>query len=122
LRKALHEVFHNSCPPTTLHTFLAREIDVPLLIITTNYDDLIEQALNEEGKEYDLVIHTIESEYTNKLLVWPHGEKEPTRVSPKGLDIDLKQRTVVYKMHGAVDRRESTRDQYVITEDHYTRL
>ena len=41
------------------------------------------------------------------------------RVNPKRLYIDLDERTVVYKMHGAVDRRLSTRDQYVITEDDY---
>ena len=35
------------------------------------------------------------------------------------LDIDLGRVTVIYKMHGAVDRREPKRDQYVITEDDY---
>src|SRR5262249_35417886 len=35
------------------------------------------------------------------------------------VDIDLAKRSVVYKMHGTVDRDDAERDQYVITEDDY---
>ncbi len=31
----------------------------------------------------------------------------------------MNERTVIYKMHGAVDRRQPARDNYVITEDDY---
>jgi hypothetical protein len=43
---------------------------------------------------------------------------EPEPVPPAKLFIDLKKTTVIYKMHGTVDRR-SKWDNYVITEDDY---
>jgi hypothetical protein len=35
-------------------------------------------------------------------------------------DLSLDQRTVLLKIHGAVDRKKADQDSYVITEDHYT--
>ena len=116
LLQDLHSIFDHDYPVTSLHSFLA-EIPVPLLIVTTNYDDLIERAL--EGHSYDVVVQTTEPALGDQLLWWPHGETDPVKVKPNKLDIDLKEVTVVYKIHGAVDRRDWTRGQYVITEDDY---
>jgi hypothetical protein len=115
----LHSIFDHDYPITSLHSFLA-EIPKPLLIVTTNYDDLIERAF--EGRRYDVVVQTTEREFGDQLLWWPHGETQPRRVNPNKLDIDLKEVTVVYKIHGAVDRRDRARDQYVITEDDYIKF
>ena len=63
LYRSLHEVFAEDYPPTTLHQFLAqlpaamtRSGDAPqhLLVVTTNYDDLLERAFDEAGERYDL--------------------------------------------------------------------
>ena len=43
----------------------------------------------------------------------------PREINPNRLDIDLQSVTVIYKMHGTVDRHKPDRDQYVITEDDY---
>ncbi|HEX8143694.1 MAG TPA: SIR2 family protein [Pyrinomonadaceae bacterium] len=118
LNEELHGIFNCDYPLTSLHTFLA-ELPVPLLIVTTNYDDCIERAYGAQGRAYDLVIHTTDAALGDQLLWWKHGGTEPRRVSPNKLDIDLKEVTVIYKMHGAVDRRGAERDQYVITEDDY---
>jgi hypothetical protein len=118
LEQELHEIFACDFPLTPLHTFLA-DVPVPLLIVTTNYDDLIERAFNAKGRPYDVVIHTTDLDIGDRLLWWQHGETEPVQVNPNKLDIDLEKVTVIYKMHGAVDRREPARDQYVITEDDY---
>lgn len=125
LNEELHDIFNCDYQPTSLHTFLA-EVAAPLLIVTTNYDDLIERALDAKNRElgesarpYDVVIHTTEVDSGDRLLWWPYGAEEPREVNPNKLDIELNERTVVYKMHGAVDRRQPTRDQYVITEDDY---
>jgi hypothetical protein len=98
------------------HSFLA-EIPKSLLIVTTNYDDLIERAF--EGHSYDVVVQTTELTLGDQLLWWPHGETQPVKVKPNRLDIDLKEVTVVYKIHGTVDRRDRARDQYMVTEDDY---
>ena len=125
LNEELHNIFNCDYQLTSLHKFLAA-VPAPLLIVTTNYDDLIERALDEKNLElgndarpYDVVIHTTEADNGDRLLWWPYGDTEPREVNPNKLDINLGEKTIVYKMHGAVDRRQPKRDQYVITEDDY---
>ena len=125
LNEELHNIFNCDYQLTSLHTFLAL-VRVPLLIVTTNYDDLIERALDEENRRlgdaarpYDVVIHTTDVASGDRLLWWAYGAETPREVSPNKLDVELAERTVIYKMHGAVDRKQACRDQYVITEDDY---
>ncbi len=115
LRKRLHEIFSYQQPPTPLHEFLAG-VPAPLLTVTTNYDDLLERAYQKLGKPYDVVVHMTDRE---KVLWWPHDKAEPQEVLAEDLDVDLKEVSVVYKMHGAIDRREHQVGHYVITEDDY---
>src|SRR5262249_33987359 len=62
LYRYLREIFAVDYPPSSLHAFIAelpellRERGSPqLLVITTNYDDLVERALDERGEAYDVV-------------------------------------------------------------------
>lgn len=119
LYRELREVFaRRRHPPTALHRYLA-SIDAPLLIVTTNYDDLVEQAFEDAQKPYDLVVHTTDPAVGDRLFWWPHGAAEPKLVRASKLDIDLATTTVIYQMHGGIDRQKAERDQYVITEDDY---
>jgi hypothetical protein len=115
LYEELREIFNNDYPLTLLHTYLASSFD-PLLIVTTNYDNLVERALEQKKRKYDLVIHTTGS---TQLLWRPHDTKVVRSVNSNELDINLAKTTVVYKMHGAVDRHQSDRDNFVISEDDY---
>jgi SIR2-like domain len=117
LEQELHGIFDHDYPYTSLHTFLA-ELNVPL-IITTNYDDLIERAFDAKGCRYEVVIYTTDPTIGDKLYWRPYGEIMPREVISNKLYIDLNAVTVIYKMHGAVDRNDAKRDQYVITEDDY---
>lgn len=126
LDEELHNIFNCDYKPTSLHSFLA-SVQAPLLIVTTNYDDLIERALDERNDQlgdrarpYDVVIHNSQVKKSgDHLWWWTYGDLAPREVSPNKLLIDLEERTVVYKMHGAVDRKQPSRDSYVITEDDY---
>ena len=119
LRERLHEIFDQEYPPCEIHAHLA-EIAAPLLIVTTNYDDLTERAFARVGRPYDLVIHpTDRKDVKASVLWWKHGESEPTAVPPNQLYIDLETTTVIYKMHGTVDRAQRKWDSYVITEEDY---
>jgi hypothetical protein len=118
LYQRLDEIFNRDHPYTMLHNYLAG-LPNALLIVTTNYDDLIERAFKKKGRPYDLVVHTTDPTIGDELLWWRHGAGDPERVLAKDLDIDLDQITVIYKMHGAVDRRNRDRGQFVITEDDY---
>lgn len=118
LHQELHNIFDCDYPLPILHQFLADE-PTPLLIVTTNYDDLIERAFIAKGRVFDVVVHTTDPAIGDRLLWWSHGESNPREVIPNKIDIDLYSRAIIYKMHGAVDRRMPERDQYVITEDDY---
>jgi hypothetical protein len=119
LRQRLHEVFDRDCSPCDIHTYLA-EIETPMLIVTTNYDDLTERAFARAGRPYDLVIHpTDRKDIEASVWHWPHGAAEPVSVTPNKLYVDLSKTTVIYKMHGSVHRQGGKYDSYVITEEDY---
>jgi len=118
LQQELHDIFNCDFPSGQLHSYLT-SIEKPILIITTNYDDLIERTFSAHGLSYEVVIHTTDPSLGNNILWWQSNAPQPKRVNPKYLDIDLEHVTVIYKMHGAVVRNQPELDQYVITEDDY---
>jgi hypothetical protein len=110
----LHEVFSPTCEPGEIHRFLAR---VPrLLVVTTNYDDLMEQALRAEGRPYRVVVYRTESPL---FLYWNGQEADPQEVSANELTFDVAEMAVVFKMHGAINRASPSHGSFVITEDDY---
>jgi SIR2-like domain len=129
LYEELHQLFDADYPPTALHVFLA---ELPALqrerlgeahyqlIVTTNYDDALERAFRAESEPYDVVTYVAEGEHRGKFLHWPH-EGEPRLIEKPNeyTDLAVTERTVILKMHGAIDRKDPDRDSYVITEDHY---
>ncbi|MGF1545715.1 MAG: SIR2 family protein [Thiotrichales bacterium] len=96
---------------------LLAEVPVPQLIVTVNFDTLIERALQAAGKPYDLVVYPADrKDLANAVLWWPHGARAPRTPAPNELDIDLETTTVVFKMHGSVQPSEEW-DGFVITEE-----
>lgn len=136
LREILHETFNREYTPRNIHRFLA-DIERPLLIVTTNYDDLSERAFKEKGRPYDLVVHpTDRTDMAGAVLWWKDGETQPVAEAPNRLPMTerLRTTTVIYKMHGTVvrpwlkgqttppdeeDERPYRDDSYVITEEDY---
>lgn len=119
LCQRLHDVFNRDFEPCDIHHYLA-ELKAPTLIVTTNYDDLTERAFARTGKPYDLVVHpTDRKDVEGSVLWWRHNAEKPETVAPNKLYIDLNTTTVIYKMHGTVDRRFKQWDSYVITEEDY---
>jgi hypothetical protein len=126
----LREVFDSDYPPTSLHRLLARtarllgEADLPQLVVaTTNYDDLVERALVEEGLEFDVVWYEAKqnSPEHGRFLHRAPGEKPVVIARPNkytGLPIVL-ERPAILKLHGCLDRESASDDSYVITEDSY---
>ena len=124
----LHEVFDANYPPTSLHRLFARlpttlrkQGRKQLLLVTSNYDDLLERALQEAGEPVDVVW------YEAKRGPWqgrfmhrpPGGEVVPIERPNEYTNLSLDERTVVLKLHGAIDRANARSDSYVITEDSY---
>jgi hypothetical protein len=133
LYESLRKVFDADYAPTALHRFLARLPEAlrargaprPYqLIVTTNYDDVLETAFREAAEPYDLVWYMAEgASRRGKFWHWPPPQQqcEPRliEVPNEYQELSLATRTVILKFHGAVDRTDSDRDSYVITEDHY---
>ena len=132
LYDALHEVFDADFPTTPLHDFLAeipvalREAGVgrkPPLIVTTNYDDLMESAFTARGEEFDLIVYVAEGPGSGKFSTRQPGGKLGELDDPKtNIELDPDRRPVILKLHGFVDRgavSDDNDDSYVITEDHY---
>jgi hypothetical protein len=129
LYEELHEVFDADYPPTRLHRMLARlarhlrESSVPkrecLLCVTTNYDDALERAFQELDEPFDLITYIAEGRDRGLFRhTTPDGESTVVRKPNEYVDVRLDARTVIAKVHGAVDRAQD-HDSFVITEDHY---
>jgi hypothetical protein len=125
----LRDVFDADYPPTQLHYFLARLARYTreaaaarecLLIMTTNYDDALEQAFRDEGEPYDLITYINDVETDRGFFRHIPFDAEPVviRKPNEYTDLPLDQRTVIAKIHGAVDRLKGD-DSFVITEDDY---
>ena len=122
LRERLHDVFDRDFDPCSIHSYLAG-LSVPLLIVTTNYDDLLERAFLNAKRPFDLVVHpTDRKDIEASVLWWKHGAIEPVAVPPNQLFIPLETTTVIYKMHGTVDRALRKWDSFVITEEDHMNL
>jgi hypothetical protein len=131
LYRYLRTIFNVDYPPNSLHRFIAR---IPaflrqrgspqLLAITTNYDDLLERAFDARGEKYDLVWYEAKERdpLVGKFIHRAPGA-EPVAIDvPNEYDaLAPDERTVILKLHGAVDRasKRGEGDSFVITEDNY---
>jgi SIR2-like domain len=129
LYKDLRAIFTAEYEPNDVHTFLARlpaalrERDQPQqLIVTTNYDDALERAFERAGEAYDVLYY--EANPKGQLGKFFHRRSGSTTAAlveapNECTEIKLKERPVVLKIHGAIDRNDPGGDSFVITEDDY---
>jgi len=124
LRDSLHRIFRARYGPTSVHRFLASvpaRTGTHLLALTTNYDDALEQAFEASGEPYTVVFYRAARD--GRCWLRHGGETEAQVIArpERHTGISLDERSVILKVHGAVDRRErrSFNDSYVISEDHY---
>lgn len=131
LFNALHQLFDRDYPPTALHQTLAslpgilaekRYTPRFQLIVTTNYDDLLERAFRDAGQPFDVVTYLSDGDDRGKFLhTDPNGQSRVIDIPNQYADVAVDKRTVILKIHGAVNRTsgDGEGDSYVITEDHY---
>ena len=131
LYESLREAFIGECNPSSLHRLLA---DLPTLlkarendgrhqlIVTTNYDDAIERAFQQHDppEPFDLVVYLAgRRERGHFIHTPPSGEPRLIERPNEYRELSLRKRTVIMKVHGAVNRGDQDRDSFVITEDDY---
>jgi hypothetical protein len=110
--------------PTVVHEMFAEPILHPMLLVTTNYDTLMEQALDARGIKYDTVIHCTDIGHRGSVMVKRHGTEQSEYITPTDFYADLKTTTVLYKMHGSISRSGTSPQtgasvNFVITEEDY---
>jgi hypothetical protein len=110
----LHAIFSRCYEPGDLHHYLA-EFKNPL-IVTTNYDTLLEEAFNKKGKQYNVVVYKMA---TPLAYVKRAGTAEWESVDPQRLALNLEDTATIFKMHGSSIPEAPEEDSYVITEDDY---
>jgi hypothetical protein len=116
----LRKAFAVNSLPGDLHTTLA-EVKDARLYVTTNYDDLLEQALAPRKP------HLIVDRNEKGLWVGVSGAKlQP--VSPTGKELyellndpqtQSPSAPIIFKMHGSVDKIDPKNDSYLISEEDY---
>jgi SIR2-like domain len=128
----LHDVFDEDYPWTPLHEFLASLSSTLAergllrtypLIMTTNYDDLLERAFRRVDQEFDLCVYLAEGKPAERgrfLHFDPSGTARVIEGGEEDLSVSFDARPVVLKIHGFVQRAaQPNSDSFVITEDHY---
>jgi hypothetical protein len=89
-------------------------------VITPNSDAAHERAYEAAGEPFDLVYYATERNEAGRFVhVRPDGERVPIPRHTDYRDFALEERSVILKIHGAVDRADESADSYVITEDQY---
>lgn len=133
----VREPFDVPYPPTELHRFLARmsrllgKRNKPRqVILTTNYDDLLECAFDamDPPEPYDLIWYEAKDPDRGRFMhrarageADGEGSVVPIKLPNEYAELDPDERTVIVKLHGAMIRGDENRDSYVITEDDYIR-
>jgi SIR2-like domain len=135
LYEFLHSVFDADYPPSSLHRLLARlpallrERGSPqLVVLTTNYDDLVERAFIEANERFDVVWYVakdgpLQGRFLHRT---PEGDVVHIERPNKYTGLALGERPAVLKLHGAIDRGKRSEekddeygDSYVVTENSY---
>lgn len=108
LMEVVQEILHDrDSQPSRLLKTLAR---LPVrLIVTTNYDGLMEKAFDEAGREYRRVVQPIDGWDPNTMV---ELDKELAEKKAAGIPI-------LYKIHGSFDDEAGTTPQIIITEEDY---
>ena len=130
LNEELHGLLNADFAPTPVHTFIAalpgtlnraaggRLARYPL-VVTTAYDHGLEQAFERAGEPFDMVSYVAEGVDRGRFVHTPPDGRAKTIDKPnKYLGIS-EQRTTIVRLHGALDRVDSTHSHFVITEDDF---
>jgi hypothetical protein len=137
LYRTLRQILTTDCQPGPVHRFLARFPQMLealglekryQLIVSTNFDNALEQAFDDEKEPYDLAFYMASGSDKGKFVHFPYDSEPEAIASPNaygklpfGEECELK-RSLILKIYGAVDGNVGAyrwKENYVITEDQY---
>jgi DNA-binding SARP family transcriptional activator len=122
----LHTLFERDSAPGPVHRTLAELASLlrarggsNQLIVTNNFDDVLEQAFREAGEEFDVVSYLALGPNRGKFLhVGSDGGAALVEVPNAYTEISLERRPAILKIHGGIDRGpERVWESFVVSED-----
>ncbi len=143
LYQNLRDIFVGDYAPNPLHNFLVTlpefsrttgqppatddgETHRKVLIVTTNYDDILETAFRMRNEPHHIVSYLAYGEDRGKFLHWhwlskadPPPNPQVVHIPNTYLGLSEDDHPIILKLHGAIDRVERERDSFVISEDDY---
>lgn len=126
LHDELHERYRGTSDARPVHRLLARlpsvlrERGAPCpLVVTTAFDDGVEQAFAAAGEELDVVTYVAGGPQRGRFVHCPPGEEPRTVDVPNEYaELSPDRRTALLRLRGAVDPSpERTWESFVVTED-----
>lgn len=127
LSQELIELLDKVYPLTPLHHFFAQLPATLLkqgcscpysLIITTNYDNALERAFEENNQPFDLVYYVPEGEGRGKVVhCSPNREARLIEQPNQYIDISLKERSVILKICGTLRSTASHWNGFAVGQD-----
>ncbi|MBI4671920.1 MAG: CHAT domain-containing protein [Chloroflexi bacterium] len=128
----LRNIFSVEYKPAPMHRFWA-ELPAQLrahgplefypIVISANYDKLLEKAFDDEDEAYDSLTYLAEGEDRGKFLHRTYEGIEHLVEDASGYrKMRLDERTTIVRVHGAVSLANPAHESFVITEDHYLDL
>jgi hypothetical protein len=116
LNEVLRTALHKDSVPGRLHTLFAQAaLRNVRLFVTTNYDDLIESAIAPRSPWVVVDRGTPGVVLCRK----PGGGWEEVEAKSLREVITDRERPIVLKLHGTLDREDRENDSFLITEEHY---
>jgi DNA-binding SARP family transcriptional activator len=90
----------------------------PLLLLTTSFDETLEQALRDASVTADVVAYLASGPHRGRFVHIAHDGEPRVIAVPNAYTALEPGRTVVLKLHGAVDRISERRwESYAVSED-----
>jgi hypothetical protein len=128
LYEELHDLLDVDYRPTLVQQFLASlptalarrgPVARAPLIVTTSYDHGLEIAFARANEPVDILKYQGEGPDRGRFIHRSHDGRTRTIDKPNKYLGLSDSRTIIVKVHGAIDRGNPDRDSFVVTEDHY---
>ena len=81
------------------------------LILTVNYDDAVERAFAQAGEPVDVLVYMEKGERAGRFVHFSPDGKVKTISRPNTYELRLDERPAIVKIHGAIDRGQTSKRQ-----------
>ena len=122
----LHAVIDLECEPGPVHRAvveIARALRTGgaprALILTTNFDQLLEREFERNGEPLDVVLYLALGRHFGKFLhLRPDGSATVVELPNAYTDVSVDDTAVLFKIHGGIDRRpQRDWESFAVSED-----